>query len=184
MSLNFFRLSITASLLTLAAGCSSSGTTDALDANPAAEQAQAVAPVVQANCPQLFMLDEGAVRQVYTSGKSGDPERLVYQASLGDMTRACSMNGDVLTVHVMAQGRLVPGPQAKAGTVNLPVRVTVKDGDGEVFNNVTQVPVNVAATGEGTQFLFSNPSVTIPNGPGGAPKTTMVYLSFDQGKTR
>lgn len=180
MSLNFIRLSVTASLLSLAAGCSSSGTSEALDAS-ATQNAQAIAPVVQANCPQVFILEEGAIRQVHASGKSDDPERLVYQASIGDMTRSCSMNGDVLTVHVMAQGRLVPGPQAKAGTVNLPIRVTVKDGEGEIFNHVTQQPVNVSATGEGTQFLFSNPSVTIPNGPGGAPKTTIVYLSFDQG---
>lgn len=184
MSLNFIRLSVTASLLTLAAGCSSSGTSEALDVNSGQSEAAAVAPVVQANCPQLFMLDDGAVREVYSSGKNGDPERLVYQASLGDMTRACSMNGDVLTVHVMAQGRLVPGPQAKAGSVNLPIRVTVKDGDGEIASSVTQVPVNVSASGEGTQFLFSNPNVAIPNAPGGASRSTVVYLSFDQGKTR
>lgn len=184
MSLNFYRLSVAASLLSLAVGCSSSGTTDGLDASAPQAQAQAVAPVVQANCPQVFLLEEGAIRQVYTSGKTGDPERLIYQASLSDMTRACSMNGDTLTVHVMAQGRLVPGPQSKAGTVNLPIRVSVKDGDGEIFSNVSQVAVNVSPTGEGTQFLYSNPSVSIPNGPGGAPKTTIVYLSFDQGKTR
>jgi hypothetical protein len=105
VSLNFFRLSLTASLLSLAAGCSSSGTTDGLEANVTSAEAQAISPVVQANCPQLFMLEDGAVRQVYTSGATGKPESLIYQASLGDMTRSCSMNGDVLTVHVMAQGQ-------------------------------------------------------------------------------
>lgn len=182
MSLNFLRLSVTASLLSLAAGCSSSGTTGGLQGDAGTVGAQAASPVVQANCPQLFMLDDGAVHQVYTSGKTGDPERLIYQASLGDMTRACSMNGDVLTVHVMAQGRLVPGPQAKGGSVNLPIRVTVKDGNGEIASSVTQLAVNVSPTGEGTQFLFDNPNIAIPNAPGGASRSTVVYLSFDQGQ--
>jgi hypothetical protein len=62
--------------------------------------------------------------------------------------------------------------------------VTVKDGTGEIASGVTQVAVNVSPTGEGTQFLFDNPNVAIPNAPGGASRSTIVYLSFDQGKAR
>lgn len=178
MSGSFMRFSVAASVLAILAGCSSSGQTDALEVSQSAPQS--VTPVVQANCPQVSILDDQAVYRIYSGGAKGNAEKLMYQASLGDSTRACTMNGDTLTVHVMAQGRIVPGPMGKPGPVEVPIRVTVRDGDGEVFTNVMRVPVEILAGGAGNQFLYSNNNVTIPNGPGGAPKTTQVLLSFDE----
>ncbi|XUY28378.1 PilZ domain-containing protein [Agrobacterium sp. rho-8.1] len=172
-------MSATLSLLTVLAGCNSSNPSDSMAVNPPA--AQAVAPVVQANCPSITILDGTAVRRVYAGGAKDDASKLVYQASLSDTTRSCSMSDATLTVNVLAQGRLVPGPLSKPGRITLPIRVTVKDGDGEIFSQVTNFPVDVPAGEAGTQFIFNNPNVAIPNAPGGASRQTNVFISFDDG---
>lgn len=177
MTSHLLRLSAAISLLAVLAGCNSSNPSDSLAVNPPA--AEAVAPVVQANCPGITILDSSAVHRVYAGGAKDDPTKLVYQASLSDTTRSCSMSDATLTVNVLAQGRLVPGPLSKPGRVNLPIRVTVKDGNGEIFSQVTNFPVDVPAGSAGTQFIFNNPNVAIPNGPGGASRQTNVFISFD-----
>jgi hypothetical protein len=181
---HILRLSAAMSLLAIVTGCNSSSPSEALGigetGGSATPAAAAVTPVVQANCPKVTVLDSNAVHRVYARGAKDNPEQLVYQASLADSTRACTMNMDTLTVNVLVQGRIVPGPQAKPGAVTLPIRVSVKDGDGEIFSEVTQFPVNIAADG-GAQFIFNNDHVAIPNGPGGAPKTVNVFVGFDDG---
>ncbi|WP_178111499.1 PilZ domain-containing protein [Rhizobium skierniewicense] len=172
-------MSATISLLAVLAGCNSSNPSDSMSVNPPA--AQAVAPVVQANCPTITILDGTAVRRVYAGGAKDDASKLVYQASLSDTTRSCSMSEATLTVNVLAQGRLVPGPLSKPGRITLPIRVTVKDGDGEIFSQVTNFPVDLPAGDAGTQFIFNNPNVAIPNAPGGASRQTNVFISFDEG---
>lgn len=184
MSGHILRLSAAMSLLAIVAGCNSSSPSDALGIgqsdSSAAPAAAAVTPVVQANCPKVTVLDTNAVHRVYARGAKDDPEQLVYQASLADSTRACTMNMDTLTVNVLVQGRIVPGPQAKPGKVTLPIRVSVKDGDGEIFSEVSQFQVDLSAAG-GSQFIFNNPNVAIPNGPGGAQKNVNVFVAFDDG---
>lgn len=178
MSGNILRLTAAISLLSIVAGCNSSTPSDALAVNP--PSAPAVSPVVQANCPTVTILDTDAIYHVYAGGAKDDQSKLVYQASISDTTRSCSMNADTLTVNVLAQGRLVPGPLAKPGRVNLPIRVTVKDGSGETFSELTSFAIDVPAGAAGTQFIFNNDHVAIPNGPGGAPKSANVYISFDK----
>lgn len=179
MTGNILRLSAAMSVLAVLAGCNSSNPSESMAVN--APAAQAVTPVVQATCPPITILDGTAVRRVYSGGAKDDPSKLVYQASLSDTTRSCSMSDATLTVNVLAQGRLVPGPLSKPGRVTLPIRVTVKDGDGEIFSQVTNFPVDLPAGAAGTQFIFNNPNVAIPNAPGGASRQTNVFISFDEG---
>lgn len=186
MSGQILRLSAAMSMLAIVAGCNSSSPSDALgigETGSATPAAAAVTPVVQANCPKVTVLDSNAIHRVYARGVKDNPEQLVYQASLADSTRACTMNMDTLTVNVLVQGRIVPGPQAKAGKVTLPIRVSVKDGEGEIFGETSQYQVDLSADGGG-QFIFNNDHVAIPNGPGGAPKTVNVFVAFDDGAKR
>ncbi|WP_313615909.1 PilZ domain-containing protein [Agrobacterium sp.] len=186
MSGQILRLSAAMSMLAIVAGCNSSSPSEALgigETGSAAPAAAAVTPVVQANCPKVTVLDSNAIHRVYARGAKDNPEQLVYQASLADSTRACTMNTDTLTVNVLVQGRIVPGPQAKAGKVTLPIRVSVKDGEGEIFGETSQYQVDLSTDGGG-QFIFNNDHVAIPNGPGGAPKTVNVFVAFDDGAKR
>src|SRR3546814_9111935 len=100
---------LSVSLLAMAAGCSPSTSADALP--PGAAQ-DPVVPVVQAFCPPIVMREETAVHRAYTRGGQDNPEKLMYQASLADMTRQCTANETTITINVMAQGRIVAGPAA------------------------------------------------------------------------
>lgn len=146
---------------------------------PVATTAEAGA-VVQGFCPAVVLRDGTAYHRSYAGGKQDDPQQVVYQASLADSTRACARTDTTLTITAVLQGRLVAGPQGKTGTFNLPIRVTVLDGEKEVSSQVVQHPVTLADVNQPTQFVFSN-QVTVPADVSGA---TRVYVGFEDKKKK
>ncbi len=174
---------LSASLLAVLAGCNLSSPTSGLaGAAPAATAQQDVTPVVQAFCPSVVMREETAIHRAYVRGGQDNPEKLMYQASLADATRACTANETTITINVVAQGRIVAGPAVTAGQVNLPVLVEVVDGDNVIYSQTVGFPVELP-TG-GTQFVFNKADVQIPNAPGGASRFTRVRLGFDVGSSK
>jgi hypothetical protein len=148
---------------------------------PAAVSASAeTGAVVQGFCPTVVLRDGTAFHRSFARGSQDDPKQVTYQASLADTTRACSRTDSTLTITAVVQGRLVAGPQGKAGAINLPIRVTVMDGDNEVTSEVVQYPVTMADVGLPTQFVFSR-EVTVPGNVSGA---TRVYVGFDEKKKK
>lgn len=172
---------VVASVVALLAGCNSSKPEEALE-SAAAPAAQAGAVVIQANCPAVAVLDTGAIHTVSARGAKDDPSKLVYQASLSDSTRSCSVSGDNLVINAMVAGRVVTGPEGKPGRITLPIRITVKDFDTTLFSEVTQLPVDIQPGAGATQFIYVNDHVAIPNAPGGAPRAVRVTVGFDEGK--
>ncbi len=185
MSVNVSRGVIAVSLMMVLSGCNSGslgsglGLSPSQPANPAAAAAAQQA-VVQGFCPQISLRDGTSFYRTYVRGKDGDAEQVVFQASLADTTRSCSRTDTTLTINALVQGRLVAGPQGKAGTINLPVRVTVTDGDQEVFNEVEQYPVTLADVNLPTQFIYSK----AVNVPGNVSGMTRVFIGFEQPKKK
>lgn len=184
MSVNVSRGVLGVSLLLALAGCNSGGT--GLDLGLGAsqpqpqQQQQQVAAVVQGLCPNIDLRDGTAFYRTYARGGDNDPEKVLYQASLADTTRACVRTDTELTITAMVKGRLVGGPAGQAGTINLPIRVTVTDGSNEIYSELTQYPVTLADVAQPTQFIFTKP-VTIP---GNVTGLTRVLIAFDDGKKR
>ncbi len=200
------RLIVSASLVAILAGCNSLGVGGGSDsatapaqangngqimplapANPSSNDASigtaktasgATAPVVQGACPQMFMKDSDAIFRTYAGGaKTGDAEKLAYQASIGDYTRQCSLNDTNLTMTVVAQLRVIAGPNGSSGgKVTLPIRITVYDGEDALFSEVTNFPVAVGAGA--TQVLFRKDGIKLPVGSG---SLVRVNIGFDQG---
>jgi hypothetical protein len=161
-SFGFSALAVGAAVL---AGCQSDNAADALNvAPPAAGEVRQ--SDLRAFCPPLI-LQEGTSRfSSYERGAKDDPARLVYQASIGDVTRSCSHNGGVTTVTVAVAGRIVPGPKGKTGTVNLPIRIVMlANGAVDAANTATfQHPVQVGDTVGATQFIFTRTGYSFPSG--------------------
>ncbi|MDE1991070.1 MAG: hypothetical protein KGI75_01140 [Rhizobiaceae bacterium] len=190
-----------ASLLALLAGCSTLGigggdkqpatqvtvapqaTADST-ASAASPAPQAQAPVtggqayVAGKCPQVVIRDEASVYKLYAKGVKDDPNQLTYQASLAEATRQCTTDGTSLGIHVAAQGRLVAGPVGTSGTVNLPIHVSVMDGNNSLYDKVISYPVSLPAGQTTTQFLFTDDDISVAGGSGGF---TSVYVGFEQG---
>jgi hypothetical protein len=135
-----------------------------------------VTPVVQANCPQVTMLDQNAIYSAYAPGGNGDPQKLLYQASFADVTRACTANETTMTVDVVAQGRIVQGPLGKSGKVMLPIVVQVVDGDKVISSQNVSYPVDLVDGG--TQFIFRKQDVTLANQAGGPSSFVRIRLGF------
>lgn len=180
----FSRGLLAVSLAALVASCNSTSPTEGLSLGGGAQAASAqqpVTPVVQAYCPQVVMLEQSAIHQAFARGaeKDKNPDKLLYQASLADVTRQCTANESTITINIVAQGRVVQGPAGAPGKINLPILVEVVDGDNVIYSQ--KVPFAVDLPVGGTQFIFQKADVQIPNAQGGASRFTRVRLGFDSG---
>lgn len=169
-------LPILSALLVLS-GCNSTETANTLDVATAAEQAS---PIIQGKCPRVSFREGTTFYRAYTRKGEGDPSKITYQSSLADATRSCTISGDQLTVSVFAAGRLLAGPQGKAGDIDLPIRVVVLDKKTQsvLYSELSTQVVSLSGPNLTAQFVFNDPSVVIPVGAGGE---TEVFVGFDSG---
>lgn len=136
------------------------------------------APVVQGACPTIYMKDAEAIYHSYAGGaKTGAPEKLSFQATIGNYTRQCTLNEQNLTMTVVAQLRVIAGPAGGPASVTLPIRITVLDGEDSLYSEVTNFPATVDPSGA-TQVLFRKDNIKLPVGSGALVR---VNIGFDQG---
>jgi len=135
-----------------------------------------VAPVVQGACPQIFMRDQDAIFRTYAKGKKDDPQQIVFQASFGDYTRQCTLNDKNLTMTVVAQLRLITGPAGAPGSVTLPIRISVVDGDNVLYSEVTKFPTEIPQGATSAQVIFRKDGIKMPVGSG---SLVRVNIGFD-----
>jgi hypothetical protein len=173
------------SLLALVAGCNQTDNSANLGMtgdNAAATTQQAAVDqqpaIIQGTCPQVYLMEGTAVFRKFARGVKDDPSKLQYQATLADTTRRCVMNESQLRITVMAQGRIVTGPEGSAGSITLPIRVAATDGKTTLYSELVQFQAQIPADGGAGQFIFTHPDVTLP---GGAGNFTKIYLGFDEG---
>lgn len=178
---------LAASLLMVLSGCNAGNpggvlgsAADKPAAAPAADPAANVAAAVQGFCPPITLRDGTAYHRVYAKGAKDDATKIVYQASLADTTRSCTRSETGMTITAMVQGRLVAGPEGKAGQVMLPIRVAVTDGDKVIYSELTQFPVTLTDVAQASQFVFTK-DVPVPPDVGGL---TKVHVGFDEGPVK
>jgi hypothetical protein len=179
-SLRYLGQFAAAGFILVAAGCQSSDTAGVLglggnsaDATPKITDAE-----LRAFCPRVQLREGTAYYNTYTKDGKDDPLKVVYQASIGDVTRSCSYGPGTMTVNVAVAGRVVPGPQAKAGTITMPIRVVAMRGDEVLYSQLHQFPVAIGDGVGATQFVFSDPAVSFPT-PSDA--KVIVYAGYDEG---
>jgi hypothetical protein len=168
------------------AGCQSGGGLGSLGlggwggqkAEPAAPPADKVtADELRAYCPRVTLRSGTAFYSTYERGGEGDKDRIVYQASVTDVTRSCEYTGGMLNMAVAAAGRVVPGPVAKDGTITMPIRVAVVRGEEVLYSKLHQYQTSIAALSPATQFVFKDASVSIPVPTA---RNIEVYVGFDE----
>jgi hypothetical protein len=139
---------------------------------------------LRAFCPNVELREGTAFFTKYEKGGApsdtteADKTKVIHQASLGEVTRACSYTGDTLTINVAAAGRLVPGPKAVAGSVTLPIRVAVTSGEAVLYSQLTQFPVAVDPASGAATFVFNDPNVSLPKP---TDRSYRVFIGFDEG---
>jgi hypothetical protein len=178
MALNdsrFFAGFALAGFMLAAAGCQSGD--KALgggDAKP--PEGKVLESELRAYCPKITLREGTAFFNTYEKGAQDDPSKIIYQASISDVTRDCKRTDGMLTMNVAVAGKVVPGPAGGAGTVTMPIRVVVVRGEEVLYSKLHKH--QVAAGSESTQWLFNDANVTIPD------PTTQdleVFAGYDEG---
>jgi hypothetical protein len=167
------------------AGCQSGGALDlglggwgGQKAQPAAPPAETVtADELRAYCPRVTLRSGTAFYSTYERGGDGDKSRIVYQASITDVTRSCQYDGGMLNMAVAAAGRVVPGPVARDGTITMPIRIAVVRGEEVLYSKLHQYQTSIAALSPATQFVFKDPAVSIPIPTA---RNIEIYVGFDE----
>ena len=177
------------STLVALAGCQSGGVLDlglggwgSPKAQPAAPPSGTVtADELRAYCPRVTLRSGTAFYSTFERGGDGDKSRIVYQASITDVTRSCQYDGGMLNMAVAAAGRVVPGPVAKDGTITMPIRIAVVRGEEVLYSKLHQYQTSIAALAPATQFLFKDPGVSIPIPTA---RNIEIYVGFDETQKR
>ncbi|MFD2056885.1 hypothetical protein ACFSQT_28540 [Mesorhizobium calcicola] len=106
-----------------------------------------------------------------------DSDKIIYQASVSDVTRDCSRANGQLSMKVAVAGKIVPGPKFSPGTITMPIRVAVMHGPEVLYSQLHQYQVQVTDPSVATQFVFSDPNVVVPEP---AAKDYQVYAGYDE----
>lgn len=169
---------LSASLFALAACQTGSPLAGLTGSSQDSEAAQIEEFELLAYCPQAIQRQSTAVLSRYAGGASqGDADRLAYRATITEVTRSCSYQGGTMTMNIAAAGRVVPGPAASAGTVTLPIRVTVRQGAETLYSQRQDLPVQVGQTAGAAQFIFNDNSFSMPRPES---RNVAVLIGFDE----
>jgi hypothetical protein len=128
-------------------------------------------------CPTLDIL-EGAAG--YRGRGSGEAASAVsYQASITASARECITQGSQMRIRVGMEGRLLLGPNGKAGTFQVPVRIVIKRRKDVVTQRFAQVTVTVPSTDTQADFSYLEENLIVnitENDPG---DEYDVYIGLD-----
>lgn len=134
---------------------------------------------LRAWCPPVVLREGTAFFRTYAKGGEKDNARIVYQAAMTDVTRACQYGPGTMTIDVAAAGRIVPGPQFKAGTITMPIRVAVMQGEAVLYSKLHKYQVSVNDPSTATQFIFNDKGISFPMPAG---KDVQVFVGYDEGQ--
>lgn len=146
-------------------------------AEVAAAQAQASAP----RCPQVSVRDGTETYRVFSQGRDGDPAYLVYQGTISRTARECAIQGNVVSMKLGIAGRVILGPQGRAGTFTLPIRVAAVQAGGEaVWSELYRVSVTIPEGQNIADFAHVAEGVTYQVPEGTSSTQFIVYSGFDE----
>ncbi|EEH15691.1 MULTISPECIES: hypothetical protein [Brucella] len=169
-------------LLASLAGCTTSGTENgansSLPTKTTSGEKRISETELRAYCPSVSLRDGTAFFNTYEKGGDKDPERVIYQAALTDTTRSCQYGNGTLTMDIAGAGKVVPGPKYKTGTIVMPIRVAIRQGDQVVYSKLHKQRVSITNPDTATQFVFNDKGVTIPMPD---KQNVQIFIGFDEG---
>jgi hypothetical protein len=146
-----------------------------------AQQEKVKASDLLAYCPKISLREGTAYFSTYARGGQDDASKLIYQASIADVTRDCTRDSGTLTMNVAVAGKVVPGPLGTTGSITMPIRVVVLRGAEVLYSKLHQYKLQVADTSAATQFVFKDAEVSVP-----LPSASnyQVFAGFDEGPVK
>ena len=190
------RLSLALCATALLAACQSAGDSDGIlgsAVTPEEQQTAAVQPGRNPNanlrqintqnalsdyCPRIVIRSGTETYRVSTAGADAESSADVrYQATITKAARECEYVGQELRIRVGARGRVITGPKGGPGTVELPIRVAVQEGDCSRHFRLARQSATIAGGTGFAPFEFVDDTIVMP-----APTATNVriFVGFDE----
>ncbi|TCD13485.1 hypothetical protein [Oricola cellulosilytica] len=140
--------------------------------------AELTADDLRAYCPRPVLREGTAILRTFTRGNENNPDEIIYQATITDVTRTCRYRDGLLYMSVVAAGRVVNGPKGTTGNLELPVRVAISHGEDLPYSRLGKINVPISPGGGATQFIYKDEQVSVP-----APTepSLQVFVGFDEG---
>lgn len=130
-------------------------------------------------CPDLRVREGTEMLRRYERGKEGDPDSIIWQASIGDTAREClyDLEGNLI-LRIGVSGRVLAGPKGGPGVVNLPLRIAVvKYQEAVLYSDLKQLAITIPA--ENSTVFRNVYEITVPSP--GRDRDYLIYVGFDEG---
>ena len=106
-----------------------------------------------------------------------DPTKIIYQASISDVSRDCVRANGQLTMKVGVAGKIVPGPMFAPGTITMPIRIAVMHGTDVLYSQIHPYQIQVSDPSTATQFVFTDSNVVVPEP---SAKDYQAFAGYDE----
>ncbi|MDX8452009.1 hypothetical protein RFM98_04500 [Mesorhizobium sp. VK9D] len=106
-----------------------------------------------------------------------DPSKIIYQASVTDVTRDCTHANGQMSMKIAVAGKVVPGPLFAPGTVTMPIRIAVQRGGEVLYSQLHPYQVQVTDPSAATQFVFVDSNVVVPEPTA---RDYQAYAGYDE----
>jgi hypothetical protein len=134
------------------------------------------------DCPTVDYRQGAATLSVNDSKADNPALSLKYQASFVKTARECDVRGDMVTIRVGVQGRVVVGPAGGPGSVTVPLRYAlVREGiePKTVWTKLFVLNVAVPNTQLNIPFTHVEEEMTVPVPPASELSAYVIYIGFD-----
>jgi hypothetical protein len=134
------------------------------------------------DCPMVDIRQGASTFAVNTASKNPEDSALRYQGSFSQTARECRKNGNMLTIKLGVQGRLILGPAGAPGQVDVPLRLAlVEEGiqPKTVWTKFYQVPVTIGEGQPSVSFTHIEDDLTVPMPSKDKLEAYIVYVGFD-----
>jgi hypothetical protein len=134
------------------------------------------------DCPTVDVRQGASTFAVNTAAKNPEDSALRYQGSFSQTARSCTKNGNMLTIKLGVQGRLILGPGGTPGQVEVPLRLAlVEEGiqPKTVWTKFYQVPVMIGEGQPSVSFTHIEDDLTVPMPTRDKLEAYIVYVGFD-----
>jgi hypothetical protein len=134
------------------------------------------------DCPTVDVRQGASTFAVNTASKNPEDSALRYQGSFSQTARECRKNGNMLTIKLGVQGRLILGPAGTPGQVEVPLRLAlVEEGiqPKTVWTKFYQVPVTIGEGQPSVSFTHIEDDLTVPMPTKDKLEAYIVYVGFD-----
>lgn len=135
---------------------------------------------VAAGCPRLTVSPHGGHLTIYENGRAGDGLAIMHRGEITKTARECQIEPGRVTVRYGFSGRVLLGPRGHAGTVRLPVNVSVTDAKRAKITSDTATVDATVAVDNPIAYFSTVRTITFDIPEGTRPGEFEVFVGFDQ----